>query len=205
MSEQLISKKELLELMDISYGQLYRWKRKKLIPEEWFIRKSVSTGQETYFPKDKIIERIQTIIELKDELSLDDLAYRFSNNKKDIKLTREYIKNFVSEEIVINFENIIEVENIYGENNIFALLIFKNLIELGSLSLAEIREITILANKDYEKIDNRDYYLVIKRKLGVCYYYIILDNISLFNEDNAVELAKINLNSIIEEIKKLGL
>jgi len=205
MSEQLISKKELLELMDISYGQLYRWKRKKLIPEEWFIRKSVSTGQETYFPKDKIIERIQTIIELKDELSLDDLAYRFSNNKKDIKLTREYIKNFVSEEIVINFENIIEVEDIYGENNIFALLIFKNLIELGSLSLAEIREITILANKDYEKIDNRDYYLVIKRKLGVCYYYIILDNISLFNEDNAVELAKINLNSIIEEIKKLGL
>ncbi|ASW43188.1 DUF4004 family protein [Clostridium isatidis] len=205
MSEQLISKKELLELMDISYGQLYRWKRKKLIPEEWFIRKSVSTGQETYFPKDKIIERIQTIIELKDELSLDDLAYRFSNNKKDIKLTREYIKNFVSEEIVINFENIIEVEDIYGENNIFALLIFKNLIELGSLSLAEIREIVILANKDYEKIDNRDYYLIVKRKLGVCYYYVMVDDISLFDKDNGVELAKINLNSIIEEIKKIGL
>lgn len=205
MSEQLISKKELLELMDISYGQLYRWKRKKLIPEEWFIRKSVSTGQETYFPKDKIIERIQTIIELKDELSLDDLAYRFSNNKKDIKLTREYIKNFVSEEIVINFENIIEVDDIYGENNIFALLIFKNLIELGSLSLAEIREIVILANKDYEKIDNRDYYLIVKRKLGVCYYYVMVDDISLFDKDNGVELAKINLNSIIEEIKKIGL
>ena len=37
MLEELISKKELLELMEISYGQLYRWKRKNLIPEEWFI------------------------------------------------------------------------------------------------------------------------------------------------------------------------
>lgn len=49
MEEQLISKKELLERTSISYGQLYRWKRKNLIPEEWFIRKSTFTGQETFF------------------------------------------------------------------------------------------------------------------------------------------------------------
>lgn len=30
MEENLISKKELLKLTDISYGQLYRWKRKKI-------------------------------------------------------------------------------------------------------------------------------------------------------------------------------
>lgn len=49
MDEKLISKKELLRLTGISYGQLYRWKRKNLIPEEWFIRKSTYTGQETFF------------------------------------------------------------------------------------------------------------------------------------------------------------
>ena len=49
MDEELISKKELLELTGISYGQLYRWKRKGLIPEDWFIRKSTYTGQETFF------------------------------------------------------------------------------------------------------------------------------------------------------------
>ena len=32
----LISKKELLDQTGISYGQLYRWKRKGLIPEAWF-------------------------------------------------------------------------------------------------------------------------------------------------------------------------
>lgn len=48
MEEELISKKDLLDETGISYGQLYRWKRKQLIPEEWFIRKSTFTGQETF-------------------------------------------------------------------------------------------------------------------------------------------------------------
>lgn len=48
--EKLIAKKELLSRYGISYGALYRWKRKGLIPEEWFIRRSTVTGQETFFP-----------------------------------------------------------------------------------------------------------------------------------------------------------
>jgi len=72
--KQLISKKEVLEKMGISYGQLYRWKRKGLIPEVWFVRRSTFTGQETFFPRDKILERITRIKDMKDEHSLDDLA-----------------------------------------------------------------------------------------------------------------------------------
>jgi len=72
--EHLISKKEVLEQMGISYGQLYRWKRKGLIPETWFIRRSTFTGQETFFPKDKIVERIGRIKDMKGEHALDDLA-----------------------------------------------------------------------------------------------------------------------------------
>ncbi len=72
--EKLISKKEVLEKMGISYGQLYRWKRKGLIPEVWFIRRSTFTGQETFFPRDKIFERIERIKAMKDDHPLDDLA-----------------------------------------------------------------------------------------------------------------------------------
>ena len=42
----LISKKDLLDQSGISYGQLYRWKRKGLIPESWFQKKSAFTGQD---------------------------------------------------------------------------------------------------------------------------------------------------------------
>ncbi|WP_288221826.1 DUF4004 family protein [uncultured Clostridium sp.] len=203
MLEELISKKELLELTGISYGQLYRWKRKELIPEDWFIKKSVSTGQETFFPKEKIIERVNKILELKDEASLNDLAYRFSNNIKDIKIIRKYLLNIISEEIILRFEEIIDVKEIYEENNIFALFLYKRLINLGSLSLPEIKEIILLANKDYKKLDNKEYELVIKRKFGVCYYYLIVDKVNIFEDNQAIEVDRINISKLIEEIKKI--
>jgi len=74
MEQTLISKKELLQKYGISYGALYRWKRKGLIPEEWFVKKSAVTGQETFFPEALICQRIELIQSQKDDLSLDDLA-----------------------------------------------------------------------------------------------------------------------------------
>ncbi len=84
-------KKDLLELTGISYGQLYRWKRKNLIPEDWFVRKSTFTGQETFFPKEKILERIDKIQTMKEDLSLDELANMFSPSVREILLTKEDI------------------------------------------------------------------------------------------------------------------
>lgn len=78
MEQELISKKELLERYSISYGALYRWKRKGLIPEDWFIKKSTVTGQETFFPKSLICERVEMIINQKDDISLDELSKYFS-------------------------------------------------------------------------------------------------------------------------------
>lgn len=78
MEQELISKKELLELYGISYGALYRWKRKGLIPESWFIKKSTVTGQETFFPKKMICERMELIQRQKDDTSLEELARQFS-------------------------------------------------------------------------------------------------------------------------------
>lgn len=78
MSQELISKKELLERYSISYGALYRWKRKGLIPEDWFIKKATVTGQETFFPEKLICERVELIQSQKDDFSLDELAKQFN-------------------------------------------------------------------------------------------------------------------------------
>ncbi|MDD5900168.1 MAG: DUF4004 family protein [Lachnospiraceae bacterium] len=77
MGEELISKKELLERYGISYGALYRWKRMGLIPEEWFLKKATVTGQETFFPKELICERVELIQSQKDAYSLDELSKQF--------------------------------------------------------------------------------------------------------------------------------
>ncbi|MBO5968356.1 MAG: DUF4004 family protein [Clostridia bacterium] len=82
MEQELISKKELLEKYAISYGALYRWKRKGLIPEDWFIKKSTVTGQETFFPRELVCERIELIKKQKDDVSLDELSDHFSSESK---------------------------------------------------------------------------------------------------------------------------
>lgn len=74
----LISKKDLLAMTGISYGQLYRWKRQQLIPEEWFIKKASYTGQETFFPREQVLSRIETILQLKDQHSMEELAKMFT-------------------------------------------------------------------------------------------------------------------------------
>ena len=82
MDKELISKKELLETYEISYGALYRWKRMGLIPEEWFIKKATVTGQETFFPRKLICKRMELIQKQKDDVSLDELSKRFSSASK---------------------------------------------------------------------------------------------------------------------------
>lgn len=83
MDSELISKKELLEKYAISYGALYRWKRKGLIPEDWFIKKATVTGQETFFPKALICERVELILNQKEDFSLDDLSKQFNEEAEE--------------------------------------------------------------------------------------------------------------------------
>lgn len=81
---EMISKKELLSKYGISYGALYRWKRMGLIPDDWFVKTSSPTGQQTFFPRRLICERVEQILNMKDGASLSELAdgYREKEEKE---------------------------------------------------------------------------------------------------------------------------
>ena len=101
--EDLISKKELLAKYGISYGALYRWKRMNLIPEDWFIKKSTPTGQETFFHREQICERIELILARGN--SLEALAQELGNrpkppNQKELIVSDRFTtKRFVLSEL----------------------------------------------------------------------------------------------------------
>ena len=103
MDNEFISKKELLEKYSISYGALYRWKRKGLIPEEWFIKKATVTGQETFFPKKLICDRVELILNQKEDFSLDDLSKQFNEEAEEKSFL---ILNTVFGEKRFNFSDI---------------------------------------------------------------------------------------------------
>lgn len=86
-----ITKKELLEQTGISYGQLYRWKREGLIPEEWFMKRASKTGQETLLPREKVMERIAFIQKNKASRSLDELAGMLSLQAEEKEFNKELL------------------------------------------------------------------------------------------------------------------
>ncbi|WP_436866949.1 YhbD family protein [Bacillus fungorum] len=175
MSTDLISKKDLLELTGISYGQLYRWKRKNLIPEDWFVRKSTFTGQETFFPKEKILERIDKIQTMKEDLSLDELANMFSPSVREILLTKEdVLRKEIASETVLQF--FIEQTNKATEFQFVDILyvyMLEELLQSGEISLEEGKMVLQVLRENYEAIKHKTCDLIIVRKLGVSTCFLV--------------------------------
>ena len=203
MNENLISKKELLEITGISYGALYRWKRKNLIPEEWFVKKSTFTGQETFFPRDKILDRIAKIQSMKEDLSLDDLAGIFSPNLEAMHLS----KDEMVERSIVNKSTMDFLVRLYCNIEIFSFekilysRILNTALQSGSVSLEEGRLLLDTLEEHYKKYAGRSCELVFLRKMGISSCFLISSPCEFYFEAGTSIVFKINIASCIEELK----
>lgn len=205
MERELISKKELLELTGISYGQLYRWKRKRLIPEEWFIRKSTFTGQETFFPKDLILSRIDHIINKKDDLSLDELAEKLSHSPllPDLYATPEELKvrNIVSKVVLERYGALLGREQVYSFQRILPLFAINQLLANGEISLDEGGLLLETMNEQWPKPDGKPYELLFFRKMGVSSCLLASIPADLHFDKAVKVVARISLVELAEQLK----
>lgn len=203
MEESLISKKELLDITKISYGQLYRWKRKKLIPEDWFIKKSSFTGQETFFPRDKILERVKRINNMKDEASLDDLAEIFSSKLSDVTLTGSEISN---RKIIM--KNVIQIcypnenmDKIYSFNEVLYMDVVQRYLMDGGISTEESKIIFETIKNNYNNYLEKNCEIVFIRKMGVGISIILELPNQIYFENLAKVIMRLQINKCIEELK----
>ncbi|GAA0677565.1 MULTISPECIES: YhbD family protein [Clostridium] len=201
MEENLISKKELLEKTGISYGQLYRWKRKNIIPEEWFIKKSSFTGQETYFPEDKILERIEKIKAMKDELSLEELANMFSPKPTSVNLSKEEVleKGILSQNAINIYEDMGKV--IENFESILQVYIMENLLMTGEITLDEGKALLSILVKENENINGVNYNILLVRKLGISIWMVGEFSENVFIEPQGKIVIKKAIGDFVEELK----
>ena len=201
--ENLISKKELLKMTDISYGQLYRWKRKNLIPEEWFIKKSSFTGQETFFPKNEILDRVEKIKNFKDDISLDELANIFSPDLSTIFLEENDVleQNIVSKLTINLYKDIYKENSGFHFNQLLFMTIIDKFLQSGKTSLEEGKLILDTLEKNYTNFDGRYCDVVLIRKFGVAICFLILIPNEMYVETEAVLVFKINAGECVEELK----
>ncbi|QIZ10774.1 YhbD family protein [Priestia megaterium] len=203
MSEELISKKDLLELAGISYGQLYRWKRKDLIPEEWFVRKSTFTGQETFFPKEKVLERIEKIQTMKENLSLDELADMFSPNVTNLNYTKdELVKHNIVSTTVVDFYLEQEKGSLqFNFTRMLEVFILEKLLQSGEINLEEGKMVLKVLKDHDEVIKQKSCELVITRKLGMSSCLLLINAEEFHFERGTKVVAALSLMTCMEEIK----
>lgn len=202
MEEQLISKKELLEKTSISYGQLYRWKRKNLIPEEWFIRKSTFTGQETFFPREDILKRISMIQKMKENLSLDEMREMLSPKMKDVSMTADDLihKGLISRTALDVFSEGGE-NSVFSSRDLLSLYVLEGLLQSGNVSLAEAKMAAgVLKQHDTEEIKKQTE-LIVLRKLGVTTCFIAAAADSILFESSVKVVERVDLAKASEELK----
>ncbi|MEK8131469.1 YhbD family protein [Paenibacillus filicis] len=200
--EELISKKELLELKGISYGQLYRWKRKQLIPEEWFIRKSTFTGQETFFPKRSILARIDKIVNMKDGLSLDELADVFSPVMDDLPLQRSVLleRNIVSKVSLDVFTPLFGEEAALSFQRVLVVYMLDKLLHSGEINLDEGRMMLQTLQEREADLDRKPWVLAIIRKMGISSFVMAEGEVVWFEPGTKI-VARLHTAACVEELK----
>ncbi|HEY5563618.1 MAG TPA: YhbD family protein [Clostridiaceae bacterium] len=202
MDEELISKKDLLDLKNISYGQLYRWKRKLLIPDEWFIRKSTFTGQETFFPRDKILQRIDKIINMKEDLSLDDIAEKFSPELMKILLSgEELIKNNIVSSMVLDIYGSTHQVDLFSFDKLLYIYVLERFFQSGMVGLEEGKIILQNLEDDYNNYKDKNCDMIFIRKFGLATCFLTSSSEPIYLEKSAKLIGRQNINICIEELK----
>lgn len=203
-TDELISKKELLNLTQISYGQLYRWKRMNIIPEDWFIKKSTPTGQETFFKKDKILERIEAILSMKDDVSLDEIAELFNHKDLGKAISIEEIaeKNIVSKMVLDVFTTIYGNKQVLGKLELVVLAIIEKYLVNSVITLDELKNLAAMLETHFTRLLNAEGKLILYRKLGVAIVFGCKNEEDIMVDPQAVKIIEIDIQKEIGEISR---
>ena len=202
MDSDLISKKELLELTGISYGQLYRWKRKNLLPEEWFIRKSTFTGQETFFPRDKMLARIERIMRMKDDLSLDEIADQFSPNPHwRIPGTELVARNIVTEKVWELYQQCFPRSTSLAFPEVLAVYVLDQLLRSGDVNLQEGEMVVRTMVEHAADFAHKAADLVVGRKLGIAWCALVSTDAKLAFDNETKVILRLGVSKYVEELK----
>lgn len=203
MEDELISKKELLEMTGISYGQLYRWKRKNLIPEEWFIKKSSFTGQETFFPKEKVLGRIDKIKDLKEDISLDELAVKLSPGASDVILSYDRLakENIVTKAALDLYIDSKGNTDAFSFQSILTIKVIEQFLLSGEASLDEVKTVMETLEENNKDISEKNYQVILIRKLGVAICVLIEAGQKLIIGSKAKVVYSVVISDCAEKLK----
>lgn len=202
VTSMLISKKDLLNETNISYGQLYRWKREGLIPEEWFIKQSSFTGQETFFPKDKILNRIKAIQDLKEKYTLEELAKILSPEvaERNFTVSDLHLIDEIEKGLIPCFCNTFN-KDVFTFIEILILISISKCKALLDLSLAQVEHLCQGISQNITELKQTDYMFVVMNQHGEFLIFLYPEKADILFDNRLTNIFQIRLNDISSMIK----
>ena len=197
-----ISKKDLLKTTGISYGQLYRWKREGLIPEEWFVKRSSPTGQETYFPQEKILKRIHAIQQLKDSYSLEELARILTPEISNRLFCEEDLEHFdeLDIEVAADFMDAMSKDSFVFLEGLVMIALSQAMVDTAITEEERTHAVSFLS-KQMSEMHSADYVLELLQAQGHLYVLLKKEDSEVYLDDALVAIRSIHLNELNNAIK----
>lgn len=197
-----ISKKELLKTTGISYGQLYRWKREGLIPEEWFVKRSSPTGQETFFPQDKILKRIHAIQQLKDSYSLEELANILTPEVSNRLFCEEDLEHFdeLDIDVAADFMDAMSKDSFVFLEVLVMIALSQAMVDSAITEEERTHAVSFLS-KRMSELHSADYVLELLQAQGHLYVLLKKEGSEVYLDDGLVAIRFIHLNELSNAIK----
>ena len=174
-----------------------------LIPESWFIHRATATGQATYFPRTKILTRIDRVKELKNELSVEQMQELFSANVKSFKIPLKDFKeiDIVSKLSITAFCSVYPMKDMLDFNDVFGMYVVDNLMKQSGIYLEDAKQVLRLLCKYLSAEASKEYQLILLRKMGVPMTVLVRGEDEILLEDNAEIIACANLGEFEEALK----
>ena len=197
-----ISKKDLLKTTGISYGQLYRWKREGLIPEEWFVKRSSPTGQETYFPQEKLLKRIHAIQQLKDSYSLEELARILTPEVSNRLFCEEDLEHFdeLDIDVAADFMDAMSKDSFVFLEVLVMIALSQAMVDSAITEEERTHAVSFLS-KRMSELHSADYVLELLQAQGHLYVLLKKEGSEVYLDDGLVAIRSIHLNELSNAIK----
>ena len=197
-----ISKKDLLKTTGISYGQLYRWKREGLIPEEWFVKRSSPTGQETYFPQEKILKRIHAIQQLKDSYSLEELARILTPEVSNRLFCEEDLEHFdeLDIDVAADFMDAMSKDSFVFLEVLVMIALSQAMVDSAITEEERTHAVSFLS-KRMSELHSADYVLELLQAQGHLYVLLKKEGSEVYLDDGLVAIRffiHLNLSNAIK-------
>ena len=205
--DEWISKKDLLQVTGISYGQLYRWKREKLIPDSWFDKRSAYTGQETFFPRELILARIQFILENKDKYSLAQLQQQLSPSGTSRTYSLEKLAALEGTEAAARAMYELTGKEEVDQTRALTVLIVARAMRACPLTAEDARELTVLLAQwqaRHSIFAETDARLVLVEFGGQCLPMFLKPEASILLPDQAKEIFSLSMNELSGDLLRLS-